>query len=276
MLAFLRMGREGNLKIHRLVGVALLHAAVLAGTGISAWAADFPAQAQPGDLGCQHAMSALTELRSGLTLPPYFSTENPEKQGGEFDPNLYFEALPHLRMEKGYTLDYVYHQDGMGGYPILYARPIAQPPYDTESAYRAAGDHPDYLKFVIPQNSPEGYFDFAAFVMMANQFYQDWHANYNDRQVVCSSQDVDAIIQSLEAQGSAARPMTPQQQQAARDIESPEPSVVINDTAATVTMVVFTKWGGFYRRTLTIGRPDHSILDEQDRPLVDYECGITF
>ena len=41
-------------------------------------------------------------------------------------------------------------------------------------------------------------------------------------------------------------------------------------------MLVFTKWGGFYRRTLTIGRRDHVIQDEQNRPLVDYDCGITF
>ena len=209
-----------NLRIHRLVGVALLHTAVLAGTGISAWPADFPAQAQPGDLGCQHAMSALTDLRSGLTLPRT-SHREPRKQGGEFDPNLYFEAFPHLRMEKGYTLDYVYHQDGMGGYPILYARPIARPPMPPKRVPGGRGSSR------LPQvrdsaEQPRGLLQFAAFVMMANQFYQDWHASYNDRQVVCSSQDVDAIIQSLEAQGSAARPMTPQQQQAARDIENPE------------------------------------------------------
>jgi hypothetical protein len=43
-----------------------------------------------------------------------------------------------------------------------------------------------------------------------------------------------------------------------------------------VTMLVFTKWGGFYRRTLTINRADHSIVDEQDQPLVEYDCGVAF
>lgn len=41
-------------------------------------------------------------------------------------------------------------------------------------------------------------------------------------------------------------------------------------------MLVFTKWGGFYRRTLVIDRRDHSIIDEQNTPLVEYHCGIAF
>ncbi len=243
---------------------------------ISACAADFPAQTQPSGLSCERTVSAIKQMRSDLRFPPYFSKENPAKRGGEFDPNRYFEALPDLKMQDGFTLDYVYHQDGMGGYPVLYARPVDQVPYLNESEYKAASDHPNYLEFVVPQDSPEGYFGYAVFAMTANQFYLDWHARYNDWQVVCGTKDVNDIINSTEGGGSNGRPMSAQQQKDARAIESPQPSVVMNDDTATVTMLVFTKWGGFYRRTLTIGRADHSIRDEQDRPLVEYECGIAF
>ena len=41
-------------------------------------------------------------------------------------------------------------------------------------------------------------------------------------------------------------------------------------------MVAFTKWGGFVRRTLTITRSGHSIIDDQDRPLASYDCGVAF
>ncbi|MBN1450805.1 MAG: hypothetical protein JW963_07305 [Anaerolineales bacterium] len=228
------------------------------------------------DLGCHEAITAVNELRSGLTFPQYFSQENPAKQGGEFDPNRYFEAFTHLQMQDGYVLDYVYHQDGMGGYPLLYARPVDQAPYVNETEYAAAPGQPDYLAFVIPQDSPEGYFEFAAFAMLANQFYLDWHANYNDWQVLCSQDEVESIIQDHSGQDTFGIPMTAAQKRGARAIKDPQPSVELTAETATVKILVFTDWGGFYRRTMTIRRADHFILDEQDEPLVEYDCGIMF
>jgi len=70
--------------------------------------------------------------------------------------------------------------------------------------------------------------------------------------------------------------MTAAQKRQARAIENPQPSVELADETAVVRMLVFTKWGGFYRRTLTIRRADHSIVDEQDELLVEYNCEIMF
>lgn len=253
---------------YRRVLGAVIVAAVLASA--------VPAAAVPDDLGCPTTVAAAEKLRANLSLPPYFSAGNPRKQGGEFDPNRYFEAFGALRMRPGYTLDYVYHQDGMGGYPILYARPVGQPPYPDEAAYRAAGDHPDYLGFIEPQDSPRGYFEYAAFATTANQFYLDWHANYNDWRIVCGPSGIEAIITSLGTAGSPGRPMSADEQRAARAIPDVPPSVSLEGDTATVTMVVFTKWGGFVRRTLIITRSGNSITGEQDLPLVGYDCGIAF
>lgn len=229
------------------------------------------------DLGCYETITAVSELRSGLKIPKYFGQENPAKQGGEFDPNRYFDAFTHLRMQDGYVLDFVYHQDGLGGFPLLYARPVEQAPYATEADYRASTtDQADYLSFILPQDSPEGYFEYAAFATLANQFYLDWHANYNDWQVLCGQDDIEAIIQSLNSEDAFGIPMTATQKRQARAIDSPQPSVELTNETAIVKLLVFTKWGGFYRRTLTIPRADHSIVDEQDEPLVEYDCGIMF
>ena len=32
-------------------------------------------------------------------------------------------------MQDGYTLDYVYQNDSLGGFPLVYAHPVDQPPY---------------------------------------------------------------------------------------------------------------------------------------------------
>lgn len=236
---------------------------------------DNPVRAEAPDLGCRQVTSAIDGMHDNLAFPPYFSERNPGKRGGEFDANRVLGALPHVAMRDGYTLDYVYHQDGMGGYPLLYARPADQQPYADESEYQAAPDQPNYLSFITPQDNAQGYLEYAILAQTANQFYLDWHANYNDWQVVCSSDDIEDVIRSLE-DGGPGRPITDAQKQAARAIVDPEPSVVLDDTTAKVTMLVFTKWGGFYRRTLTINRSDHAIVDESDQPLVEYDCGIAF
>jgi len=232
---------------------------------------------ETSDLGCNEIIAAVGELRSNLEFPEYFWQENPAKQGGEFDPNRYFEAFTHLQMQAGYVLDFVYHQDGLGGFPVLYARPVEQAPYATEADYRAsATDQADYLSFVMPEDSPEGYFEYAVFAMLSNQFYLGWHANYNDWQVLCGKADVEEIIQLFEGEDPFGIPMTAAQKRQARAIDNLQPSVELTDETAIVRMLVFTKWGGFYRRTLTIRRADHSIVDEQDELLVEYDCGIMF
>ena len=229
------------------------------------------------DMGCHETIAAVNNLWNGLTFPQYFSEENPARQGGEFDPNRYFDAFTHLTMQDGYMLDYVYHQDGMGGYPLLYARLADQSPYATETDYLAAvSDPPDYLSFVLPQENPEGYFEYAAFTVLANQFYLDWHANYNDWQVLCGEDDIEAIIQKLDRKDAFGAPLTASQKRQARAIKSPQPTVTLTDDTAAVKVLVFTKWGGFFQREFPIRRADHVILDVQDTPLVEYDCGIMF
>lgn len=237
---------------------------------------DLPGQNRARDLGCHQITAAIAEMQGGLSFPPYLSAENPTKRGAEFDPNRYFETLTHLKIEDHFTLDYVYRHDDMSGYPLLYARPIDQAPYADAGEYAAAPERPDYLASVAPQDSPAGYFEYAVFAMSANQFYQYGHARYNDWRVLCGAGDVEHVIRSFAGDSSPGPPMTAAQKQQALAIPDPQPAVVLDDETATVRMLVFTKWGGFYRRTLTISRTDHSILDEQNEPLVEYDCGIAY
>lgn len=56
-----------------------------------------------------------------------------------------------------------------------------------------------------------------------------------------------------------------------------EPLVTLTDDTALVAVIVFSKWGGFYRYTYTISRSfPHTIMDVKDENLVPYDCGIAF
>lgn len=58
------------------------------------------------------------------------------KSKGDFNASQYFDVFKHLSMEKGYTLEYVYYFQSLGGEPVLYARNANIPPYKTYHEYQ--------------------------------------------------------------------------------------------------------------------------------------------
>ena len=98
--------------------------------GVGAAGLLFPA-APRSDSPLQETVDGMAALAGSQQIPENLMADEPLKLGGEFDPNQYFSVLTHLQMEPGYTLDYVYYYDFMGGYPALYARPADQAPYQT-------------------------------------------------------------------------------------------------------------------------------------------------
>jgi hypothetical protein len=224
---------------------------------------------------CRTLVDGMAALNGNMEIPQYFLAENPAKQGGEFEVMQYFEVLNQLSMQPGYALDYVYHYDGMGGYPVLYAYPAGQPPYATEADLEAAGEKTNYLDYVQTDDTPKSYFQFVLLALKGNQFYLDWHANYNDMQVICDKTDVNDIVASLNGSFGYRIPLGARVR--ATLLRGVEPSVAIGEQTVEVRLVTFTKWGGFYLTTYTISQSSpHTIQDVQEKNLVPYECGIMF
>ena len=224
---------------------------------------------------CGESVKGMKLLTENLEFPDYFQQENPVKQGGEFDPNRYFEVLTHLKMQDGFTLDYVYSFQGIGGQPLLYARPADGKPFQTEKDFRAASPA-SFVSAVETDDTPEAYLQLSLLALMGAQFYLYWHAGYNDSQILCGSSDVERMI-SENAQANFGTPLNVSQKLQARAISQPGPAVEIKADRVVVSMVVFTNWGGFIRRTYTINRAfPHTILDVQSETLVEYNCGVMF
>jgi hypothetical protein len=234
-----------------------------------------PAPAGEAIPGCRALLAGIANLRGGDEIPVYFEEENPVKQGGEFDVMQYFTVLDHLSMQPGYILDYVYHFDGMGGYPVLYIRPDGQPPYATEADLPAAGGITNYMDYIQADGTPEGWFQFIVLSMTARRFYLFWHANYNDQSIVC---DKAAVMMTVNAMNSmSGQPMPLKARIQARFLQNVEPRIQTGDETVVVQVTTFTQWGGFYRRTYTLQRVfPHTILDSQEENLIPYDCGIVF
>lgn len=223
---------------------------------------------------CTDLVGAFRSVQPGGA--PQSLLETGVKQGGEFDVSAYFEAFAHISMEEGYELDYVYQVNELGSYPFLYAHPVDQAPYLSMNDVPASVEFGDFLDHVSIDDTEQGYFEFVAMSVMAGQFYLEWHANYNDTEIVCSDDDVDSIIKDLK-DGNFGIPFDASQQVKAQTMRDIEPLVKLTDKTAVVEIVTFTKWGGFYRQTYTINRSfPHTILDVKSEIVVEYDCGIMF
>jgi hypothetical protein len=223
---------------------------------------------------CSRIVSEVRALQPG-TIPAHLLLTG-KKRGDEFDVNQYFEPLSHIAPREGYVLDYVYQDDGLTGYPWLYARPVDQVPYASTADIPAEEDRPDFREYLDMEDTEQGYLDYVVMDIVADQFYLIRHARYNDSQIVCNRQQLYDIVAQL-GSGDFGNVMDPDQQQQARFLRNIVPVVRLTEDTAVVEIVTFTKWGGFYRRTYTIRREaPHRIMDIQQENILPYDCGIVF
>ena len=263
-----------------LLWVTLL-AALLLATPVAAQdggVSDTPVAPTPNPIPlsetCRATVGGLVALTGDLTTPDHLQQENAVKTADDFDVSTYFDVLDHLSMQEGYTLDYVYTYEFLGGRPVLYTRPSEQAPYQTLTDFPRVedGSQSSYLDRVVIDGTPEGYFQFVALDVMGEQFYLVWHANYNDTRILCDSTDVEAVLESEKF----GQPIPEDVAAQARELDV-EPVIELGEETAQVQIVVFTKWGGFLRVTFTIDRDfPHQVLDTEAETLVAYDCGVMF
>jgi len=223
---------------------------------------------------CAGIVASIASLQPGEVPQSLFETG--KKQGTELDVNRYFDVLTHISMQDGYTLDYVYQIDDLGGYPLLYARPVDQAPYASVLEIPENTQLPDFREHLAVEDLEQGYFEYVVLDRMANQFYLFWHANYNDTLILCNRQQVYDIVDQVSS-GDFGVAMDVAQQAQARTLRNIRPVVRLTGDVAVVEIVTFTKWGGFYRETYTISRGfPHTIVDVQQENIVPYDCGIMF
>lgn len=223
--------------------------------------------------GCTELVRAMADLRPEKIPPALLETG--VKQGGEFDVNDYFKALTHLSMQKGYSLDYIYQVDGLGAYPLLYALPDGQAPYASGADIPENTKLGDFREHLDIEDTGQGYFEAVVMQIMARQFYLSWHANYNDAEIVCDKDAAKAIVEQINA-GDFGMEMDARQKAQVLAMTNIEPVVKLTSGSAIVEVVIFTKWGGFYRQTYTISRSFPHTIEMKEENLVEYQCGIMF
>ncbi|MFA6564104.1 MAG: hypothetical protein WCV00_19535 [Verrucomicrobiia bacterium] len=196
--------------------------------------------------------------------------------------------LPRLEMEPGYALDYVYQRDELGGRPILYSRAIQVAPFASYAAMTNSMSGVEwnrrcweswgsqfYSERLRCDGSTEGFFQFIVLHLMGDQFFHLWHDAYHDEIIICEKSGIDALLQDVGNPGGigVGDRMTQGTRLAAYALDL-MPRVVVKVKTVEVSVVIFTKWDGFERRSYNISRAfPHRLLGETRTKLVDFSIG---
>jgi len=195
-----------------------------------------------------------------------------------FDPNQLFRLLTRLRMEKDYTLDYVYRWHTWTGFPVLYARSRHSSALETLEEVEALPD--DARKFPFHtqvKDFPEGFFELELLRLLGRQFFLFWHAGYHMVRPVCGEvtlQGLGEIIPGYEISPHMKIPVEVLDRVRALSLD---PTLEIKDETVIVGLVLFSPWGGFnYRETTYQADSPHTVLNERVVPVAKYDCGVMY
>jgi hypothetical protein len=182
--------------------------------------------------------------------------------------------------------------DGAQGGPILYICPTDAVPFQNYEEYRqATHDFPkpandmnlvwmvkgqgldEIGNKIHTDGTEEGFYEYALFQLLSNQFYLLGKAQYNDKSVVADSSALDTILDEIKNTKDWT-PVDIEFLKEARKIDL-QPTVQISDPNVLIHMVLFTKWGGFARFSILMKRDyPHTILSSSFDSVLEYDCGV--
>lgn len=214
------------------------------------------------------------------------------KDGTEFDVNAIFQVLTHISLEEGYVLDYVYLTDGSAGGPILYVRKTDRIPFTTYEDYKQAThdtpkpesdlsmiwlvkgvDDPATGNKIRVENSEQGFYEYALFQTLANQFYLLGGARINDKSIITGSAQIEKVLTEIN-QTETYQQIDDESEAAARKLDS-APIIRMLNGNVELRLTFFSKWQGFYYTMLTIKQEyPNTVTAKNESLLVAYNCGV--
>jgi len=190
-----------------------------------------------------------------------------------FDVNQFFGVFDKIKLKKGKVLDYAYYAGGIGGEPLIYSKDENEPGLSASEYLKLFDDiHAQpYLKDIVIKNDPGSFFQLVVFSQVVHQFYQYWHAAYNDHRFIFSLNSAEGILEAIPANKTG---ISREDRKKLRNLLF-EPQVENMDDWGQVRCVMFSEWSGFYYNRSTISWPNISI-EMKKETIVPYDCGICF
>ena len=218
------------------------------GQDSTAFGTDDVSQPQPGDpefaAYCQGIVDAFVALYEDLEVPENLMQENPPpvKNGEEFDPNVFFTVLDRLHMEEGWTLDFTYFYNDLGGEPTLVARKTDSSLCQSDPEQPCVSEK--FLLHVLVEGTREGWFQLMVLKLMGDQFYREWHG-FEGKVILPSHAGLTAWLEGQKKRWSVQG--TEDFDEAAMAALKVDPAVDIGDDGVHVNIVYFSRGSGIVR-----------------------------
>lgn len=222
--------------------------------------------------------SAINHIHMRLDSHDVAGRDSGQRTETEFDPNEYFSVFRHISLPKGFVLDYFYEKSDTIGNPMLYVRRESESPVTSWPVHFLLRDKDDRNpnvrpvspeNLLLPDGTPESWFELVAFSALAGQFYLFWHANSDDFEFLTTDERLAVIATGCELSDTLKA--------AALAMEA---SVVVDiqEQVVDVTYTSFSKWGGFKRQVTRLNRrfPYRTIGENVVINEVPYDCGIRY
>jgi hypothetical protein len=112
----------------------------------------------------------------------------------KFDANKYLVLFDLVKLDKGYVLDYDY----CGDHPYVYTRKdnIISKLFHVNNILDDLNKK-KYLKNIYFEKSPKGFFQYAVFLEIVNQFYLYWHALFDNYYFIYSKKQIEDTLRDI-------------------------------------------------------------------------------
>lgn len=131
---------------------------------------------------------------------------------------------------------------------------------------------------IVCDGTDQGFLELAALFLLGDQFGLYWHSQTNDTEIVPDKDTLHEVIERpvLKNLGIEDQFLPEETKDAAR-LLAPNPTVLRVDEDILVTLLTFSRWGGFERITLKISDSfPHKVIEESRKTKVEYHCGVIF
>lgn len=114
-----------------------------------------------------------------------------------FDIHTYLSLFDRIEVESGYRINAYFFDNFLDGNPYLYAlKENGKIADKNKKALYKALNKPDLRakNHVKPNDSEIGFLQYLFFSEMGEQFALKWHANYNEKRIICSTDMINRFI----------------------------------------------------------------------------------
>ena len=180
-----------------------------------------------------------------------------------------------LKLKKDFVLDYAYGFTYPDAEPLVYTRHRDDKKvtfYNYKETY-GYGHVKPYLKNIIIEKDPISFYQLVVFSVVVNQFYQSWHAKYNDHTFIYDKRHLEEILSTIPEKDGRSSINTESRESLRR--LALNPVININQDKTECCCLMFSKWMGFYYYRARISYPELSIETETEN-VCSYMCGTEY